>query len=283
MRLRGFTNPLSPTGSASLVEPPPHHIGSDAIRVLFRAGADLARRYLPEPLEPVDDGVGFAFVADMVKVSDSDPDQAFTAPRRTQYGEGIIGFYATHRGEPGRFSAFIWVTEDWSMGFGTVMGWGKKIGEVRRTHINPYNPAMGPIGPGTKLSGSVTRLGEPVLDLGIEITEAIEASAMPAYGNRGFLLSHQPSPSPTIPTRTRLLGLQLANVRTGEVFRGNPHLKIHDAVNEDLAPLRDVEPFAAYAFKQGWTTDTTAEVLHDYTPEQPAESLDRRASTGATA
>nr|WP_191909890.1 acetoacetate decarboxylase family protein [Microbispora cellulosiformans] len=264
MELNGFSNPLSPSGTASLVEPPPHHIGADAIRVVFRAGRDLARRYLPEPLEPVEDGLGFAYVADMVKVSADEPDQAFLSPRRTQYGEGIVGFYCRLGERAGRFSTFIWVTQDWSMGFGSIMGWGKKIGEVWRTHLNPYNPAMGEVGPGARLAGEVTRLGRPVLRVGIEIERAITPAEMPGYGDRGYLLRHQPSPGPEIPAATQLLELQLRGVRTGDVFTGRPHLEIHDAENEDLAPLRDCEPIAAYAYKQGWTTDTDARLVHDY-------------------
>mgnify|MGYP001247024550 CR=1 FL=1 len=264
MELQGFTNPLSPTGAAALVEPPPHHIGADAIRVIFRAGYDLARRYLPHPLEPLEDGLGFAYVADMVKVSAAEPDQAFLNPRRTQYGEGIIGFFCRLGEQTGRFSAFIWVDQDWSMGFGQVMGWGKKLGEIWRTHLNPYNPAMSEVGPGAKLAGEVSRLGRPVFRVGIEIERAIAPEEMPRYGDRGYLLHHQPSPGPDIPTTTRLLELRLHNVRTGDVFTGRPHLEIHDAENEDLGPLRSVTPIAAYTYRQGWTTQTDARVVHDY-------------------
>ena len=42
MTLTGFTNPLSPGGVAQTVEPTPHHISTDCIKVVFRAGEELA-------------------------------------------------------------------------------------------------------------------------------------------------------------------------------------------------------------------------------------------------
>ncbi|MFS8499515.1 MAG: acetoacetate decarboxylase family protein [Micromonosporaceae bacterium] len=263
--LKGFTNPLSPTGNASTVEPPPHHISADAIRVVFRAGEDVAARYLPDGLEPVDGGLGFAYVADMMKVSASEPDQAYLSPQRTQYGEGIIGFYCQYQGVRGRFSAFIWVDQDWSMQFGTVMGWPKKIGNIHRTRINPYNPAMQPLGPGSRLKGLVHRYGRLVFEIGVEIEQAEEpAGNTGQHGQRAYLLRHLPAVGPKIQEVRQLVALPLANVRTGDVFSGKPHLAIGDAENEDLEPLRNVELVRGYTYKSGWTTDTVLELLRDY-------------------
>lgn len=261
MALQGFTNPLSPNGLSSLVEPTPHHISADAIRVIFRAGGDVARRYLPEPLEPIEDGLGFGYVADMLKVSAHEPDQPFRNPQRTQYGEGIIGFYCRHNDTYGRFSSSIWVTQDWSMGFGLTMGWSKKMAEVWKSRLNPYNPGMSEVGPGTRLAGEVHRYGNRLLRVGIEIERAIDPDDMPRYGDRGFLLRYFPSVGPEIPEIRQLVELKLQNVRTGDVFVGVPHLEIGSGDNEDLDLLRDVEPVAAYAFRQGWTTDTVLQLV----------------------
>ena len=268
MAIHGFTNPLSPTGRASAVEPPPHFISADAIRVVFRAGEEVVRQYLPEGLEPVDGGLGFAYVADMMKVSASEPDQAYLNPERTQYGEGIIGFYCKHGETRGRFSAFIWVDQDWSMQFGVVMGWAKKMAEVHRTRINPFNPAMEPIGPGTKLKGVVHRHGRTLFELGVEI-EKEEASTpledKALHGEKAFLLRYFPSVGPAIPETKQLLGLPLTDGRTGDMFSGKPYLKFGASDNEDLEPLKNVELVRGYTYKSGWKTDTVLEVLHDYT------------------
>jgi hypothetical protein len=266
MRLQGFTNPLTPEGRASLVEPTPHQISADAIRVFFRGGEHLARHYLPDHLEPVDGGLGFAFVADMLKTSDSEPDQAWLNPERTQYGEGIIGFFCKYGEMTGRFSTFIWVTEDWSMHFGQVMGWPKKMASIAKTRTNPFNPGMQAVGPGSKIKGIVHKYGDRLLEVGVEIEKAEETSAMPRYGDRGFMIRHFPAVGEKAQGITQLLSLQLSNVATGDVFSGKPFLKIGTSDSEELAPLAeaDLELVSGWAYKQGWTTDTTAELLEDY-------------------
>lgn len=264
-RLKGFTNPLSPRGTASTVEPTPHFISADALRVTFRAGEDVARDYLPDGLEPVDGGLGFAYVADMLKVSADEPEQTYKAPQRTQYGEGIIGFYCEHDGVRGRFSAFIWVDKDWSMQFGTVMGWPKKIGTIHRTRLNPYNPAMGPVGPGTRLKGTVHRQGKLVFEVGVKVEREEQPGANAAqHGQRAYLLRHIPSVGPKLPEIRQLVALPLGQSRTGDMFSGEPHLLIGDADNEDLEPLRDVELVRGDIYKSGWQTDTVLELLRDY-------------------
>jgi len=264
MGIRGFTNPLSPNGRAELVEALPHHISADAIRVLFRAGDDVARRYLPEGLEPVEGGLGYAYVADMLKVSAHEPDQAFTNPERTQYSEGILGFYCRRGDTFGRFSAFIWVTEDWSMFFGQLMGWPKKIGEVRRTRLHRVNPGMSDYGPGAQLSGRVHRQGRMLFELGVEVERAVEPLEMPAYGDRGFMVRYFPSIGPELPAIHQLLSLKLQSVKTADVFTGRPSLTIGSSDNEDLEDLGNVELVSGWAFKQGWTTDAIVELVHDY-------------------
>lgn len=267
MNLAGFTNPLSPDGTAELVERTPHHISCDAILVNFRAGRELAQRYLPEPLEPIDDGLGFAYVADMLKVSAEEPDQPFLNPQRTQYGEGIVGFYCAHGDTRGRFSNFIWVTEDWSMLFGHVMGFAKKMGSVSRTRLNPANPGMEPLGPGSRLSGLVHRHGCRLLDVGIEVERAEEPSGLVRQGDRVFMVRYFPGSGPHIPEVRQLTSLKLSGGTTQDVFSGKPFLRFGASDNEELEPLAGVEPIRAFTYRQGWTTDAVEELLVDYTAQ----------------
>lgn len=268
MHLKGFTNPLSPEGRAALVEETPHHISADALLVTFHAGEDIAARYLPEPLEPVQGGAGYAYVADMLKVSDHEPDQAFLNPRRTQYGEGIIGFYCRYGERAGRFSAFIWVTEDWSMGFGQTMGWAKKMAQVNRTRINPLNPGMSPLGPGSRLSGTVQRHEATILKVGLEVEE--REDELPKRGDRGFMLRYFPSVGPEIPEIRQLVSLKLQNVSSGNIYSGQPYLRFCSSDNEELEPLQQATPIRGYTYQQGWTTDSTVELLRDYNCEDTA-------------
>lgn len=263
-RLRGFGNPLSPSGEAALVDEPPHSISADAIQVVFRVDPDKARAYLPDGLELHPDALAYAYVADMVKISAARPDQAWVEPQCTQYEEGILGLYCTYNGEPGRFSAFIWVSEDWSVVFGHYMGFAKKQGVIHRTRIHEANPALGPVGPGTRLRGTVDRLGRRIMNVDVELTERLPDDGVPAYGHRVYTYRHIPSPSPSVPDIRQLFALDLEKATTINAWRGKGSVEIFpDAINEDLAGLQPLEIVDAFAFQRGWITKTGAKLLRE--------------------
>lgn len=261
MGLSGFGNPVTPDGATSLVEAPPHHISADAIQVIFRLDPALIARYLPQGLEPTKDGLAYAYVADMIKVSEHDPEQASIEPQRTQYGEGIVGFYCQHRGSPGRYSAFIYVDRDWSLAFGLYMGFAKKLATIHRTRIHEANPAMGPIDVGTELRGTVDRMGSRIIDVGIELTERLPDDGIPSYGHRVYTYRHLPSPSPDVPPSRELLALDLAGARTINCWRGSGSVRLSDGVNDKLGELAPLEIVDAFAFQRGWTTKQQAELI----------------------
>lgn len=263
MDLHGFTNPQSPAGRASLVEDLPHHISAEAIQAVFRVDADVARRYLPDGLEPSDPPLGYAYVADMLKVSAADPDQHAIEPERTQYGEGLVGLYCRLGDESGRFSAFIWVTKDWSMAFGQFMGLPKKMGQVHKTRIHDVNPGMAPMGAGTRLRGVVDRLGTRVLDLSVTLEEPLADDGIPSYGHRVFLHRVLPSPSPDVPTTRQLYSMQLSNATTVDCWRGTGRVQLRDGGNEELAALQPDQVVDAHFFRRGWTIDARAQLVWD--------------------
>lgn len=271
MPLSGFTNPLSPRGIAQIAEPTPHHISTDCIKVIFRTDEATAASFLPEGLDPVEGGLGFAWVADMLKVSAHEPDQTFLNPERTQYEEGAIGWFCRYQGQPGIFFSSLWVTQDWSMLFGQMLGWPKKIGEVHRTRLHSFNPGMSAVGQGTRLAGIVHRHGQRLLRVGIEIEREeapadLERAERPRDFDAGFSIFMQrwfPSVGPGIPAVDQLVALRLAAVTTGRVWSGTPFLEWGSSDNEELEPLHRAVPLRAYAYEQGWTTDTKLELLRE--------------------
>lgn len=262
-RLHGYSNPQSPSGAASLIEDLPHHISADALQAVFRVSEDVARRYLPEGLEPSDPPLAYAYVADMLKVSGSKPDQHMVEPERTQYGEGIVGLYCRHEQDDGRFSAFIWVDRDWSMAFGHFMGLPKKLGTIHKTRVDDVNPAMESVGEGTTLRGQVDRLGTRVLDVAVTLTERLPDDGIPAYGHRVFMHRVLPSPSPDVPTTRQLFTLKLGGAKTVDCWRGTGEVRLADGSNEELEALAPLEIVDAFAFRRGWTTDARAELIRN--------------------
>lgn len=262
--LRGYGNPLSPSGESTLVEHAPHHISANAIQVTYRVDPDAARPYLPDGLELTDDALGYAYVADMVKVSADNPDQAFLEPQRTQYTEGLVGLYCHHDGVPGRFSAFIWVSVDWSMMFGHYMGFAKKMADIWLTKNQPANPAMGPLGSGTKLRGVVHRHGTRPMTVDVALEEQLPDDGIPSYGHRVYTVRSFPSPGPGVPGVSELLAHDLASATTQNIWRASGSVALESVQNEDLDGLQPVEIVDAYYFERGWTTTGNAKLIRDY-------------------
>jgi hypothetical protein len=224
---------------------------------------DVAASYLPDGLEPSDPPRGFAYVANMMKVSESDLEQPAREPERTQYDEGVVGIYCKHGDVEGRFSAFIWVTQDWSVTFGHFMGLPKKHARVWKTQYHDVNPGMRPVGPGTTYRGVVDRLGTRVLDLSVTLDERLPDDGIPSYGHRVFLHRIIPSPGPEIPVVKQLLSLQLGSARTVDCWSGAGTLEFSDGSNEEVEGLRPGRIVGAYFFRRGWTTDSRAELVWD--------------------
>jgi len=263
--LKGFGNPLSPSGEAALVDEPPHHISADAIQIVYRVDPDKARRYLPEGLELNDEPLGYAYLADMTKVSAKNPDVYWQDPQRSMYNEGIVGLYCNYQGQPGRFSVYVWVDRDWSVVFGHYMGFAKKQATVHKTRIHPASPAMAPIQPGSRLGGTVERMGRRVMEVDITLREPLPDDGVPSYGHRVYTYRHLPSPTPSIPDSRQLLALDLDAAVTINCWRGDGDVRLFDVPNEDLEGLRPVEIVDSFAFQRGWTTNATAQLLRDDT------------------
>jgi hypothetical protein len=262
--LQGFGNPLSPSGEAALVDQPPHHISADAIQIIYTVDPDRASAYLPEGLELNDPPLGYAYLADMTKVSARDPDVIWRDPQRSMYNEGIVGLYCNYRGEPGRFSSFVWVDRDWSVVFGHYMGFAKKQATVHKTRIQPANPAMAPVAAGTRIGGTVERQGRRVMEMSVRLAEQLPDDSVPSYGHRVYTYRHLPSPSPEVPSSRQLLALDLESATTINCWRADdPKLELFDVPNEELAGLRPVEFVDAFAFQRGWTTSAGAKLLRD--------------------
>jgi acetoacetate decarboxylase len=262
----GISNPRSVTGGSALVEPTPHHIACDAVHVNFRADPDGIRHFLPPGMEPAEDPTGWVMVADMVKISVSEPDQYWRNPERSNYNECVMGFNVRFDGRDGRFSPLVWVNRDWSMGMGNIMGWGKRLATVERSRLNDVNPGLPTVGPGARAGGLVIRSGSTVLNMSVELDEDSEQlDALPSYGATTFLYRYLASPGPEIPAVDQLLELPLTNVKMADVWRGKPHLTLGDGDNEELARLGNLELLDGFLYRRGWTLDRSAKLVHDYT------------------
>ncbi|MCW5750041.1 MAG: acetoacetate decarboxylase family protein [Alphaproteobacteria bacterium] len=257
--------PRSATGRSSLVEPLPHHISADSLHVAFRADPARIARFLPPGLEPLETGEGWAMIAEMAKVSAAAPEQAWEQPGRSTYNEGLVGFYCRFGERIGRYTAFVWVDRDWSLGMGAIFGWSKRLAQVDRTRPQHTNPGLPGLGPGCRLGGTVQRQGHTVLSLQVELPpNATTITALPGYAAASFLYRYVPSPSPDVPDVEQLFDLPFSNVTMSPIWAGTGSIRFGEAPDEEIAELGEVEVTGGYIYQRGWTTDRVARLLHDY-------------------
>ena len=262
---QGLTSPRSATGRSSLVEPLPHHISSDALHVVFSADPACVARLLPPGLEPLEDGRGWAMIADMAKVSAAEPDQYWKDPKRSSYNEGVVGFFCRFGDRVGRYSALVWVDRDWSIGMGQIFGWSKRLAAVHRTRLNDCNPGIPPLGPGCTLGGTVERSGATVMRVEVRFGPgARKLDRLPDYGATTFLYRYVPSPSPDVDDIEQLFELGFSNVKTADIWAGDGHLVFGAAADEELTDLGPLRILGGYTYRRGWTTDRNARLIHDY-------------------
>lgn len=261
----GTTSPRSATGRSSLVEPLPHHISCDALHVTFKAEPAKIAQFLPPGLEPIETGEGWAMIAEMAKVSVDAPEQAWEQPERSSYNEGVVGFYCRFGERIGRYTAFVWVDRDWSLGMGAIFGWAKRLGRIDRTRPQATNPGLAALGAGCRLGGTVHRQGHTVMRLQVSLPQdARTIEALPGYAAGSFLYRYIPSPSPDVPDVEQLFDLPFSNVSMSPIWAGEGIVEFGDAPDEELSALGPLQMTGGYVYQRGWTTARVARLLHDY-------------------
>ncbi len=261
--MQGYSKPFSPSGKASLMLPSPHHYGGAFITAVFRADPAAVRAVIPEPLEPVPDGLCYAWICDLTCVAD-DPSIAARDPGWVQYQEGVISVDCQYKGQRGRTSPYLWVNRDWSLMFGWLNGWGKKLGEIEltRTHANGVNPGLPDFGPGTRLGGYVARRGARVMDLQVQLTEP--ATEPLPTSSTIFAVRHFPAMGASVPAVNQLVMNRTQGVVMKDHWNATGTLRFYESDNEELTPLQPTEIVRCMYYRRGWTTSHEAELLMEY-------------------
>ncbi|MDX6534280.1 MAG: hypothetical protein QOF68_2024 [Gaiellales bacterium] len=132
-RPSGYSLPLSPGATASIIPAPPWHYVGDFLVIEYWADPAAAAATLPPGLEPcdVDPGRCAALFVDWQSCSDSG--EELLDPVRGQYKEFFIVTNAMLDGEHVTTCPYIWVDKDFALIRGWIQGFPKKLGEVHMT------------------------------------------------------------------------------------------------------------------------------------------------------
>jgi acetoacetate decarboxylase len=259
MTLRGWSLPLSPGGTASLVPPPPWHFSGDAIGIDFRGDPDAMAAVLPAGLEPVGDGSASFVFCDWSSAADDDP-RIIADPARGQYREAYVAVQATLDGKTVGRVPYIWVDNDLSFARGLIQGFPKKTGIVALTKA----VAVGRGGPrleaGARFAGHVSSLGRRLATGAV----TLDAVADPGFVPKAMRLPvwhtrYVPDLAGGEPLVHDLARNIVTDFAVADVWTGAAELELFESEFEELAALQPTEVLGGFRCSVAFTI-TGAEV-----------------------
>ena len=255
MRLRGYTSPLSPHGSASLVPRPPwHYVGDflvieywadpDAVAAVLPRGPRAARRRTPAA-PPRSSPTGRA---------SSDGGGELLDPSRSQYREFFIVVNATLDGEPVTSCPYIWVDQDFALARGWIQGFPKKLGSIWMTRTFAAGKATPRLEPGARFGATCTANDRQIARMVVTLEHVSETGPTvndpPMHNARHF-----PAAAGNRPDVFELVRAGGYDRDATEIWEGSAELRLHDDTLEDLQAIAPREMLRGYRFSFGYTVD----------------------------
>lgn len=255
----GYSLPISPRGRASLVTTPPWYFGGDLHEVIFETDASVLKNFLPVPLQlvPKKPWVSISMV-DMI--STSSLEEATSSPERTQYKECLIKLYCSLNNDPFWYVPISWVTADFSLLRGFIMGFGKKMGSIHITKYHEMHPLLGNKKVGSLISCHCESPHNMRIATTIKLTKKVDFDTAPVSGM--CVTRHFPSIQNGRDVEIRqLTKLVVKDYAKKEVWQGTG--TVHISGNEEIAKLQPTKIISARIASEGFCL-TGTELLFDY-------------------
>lgn len=249
--LKGYCLPLSPSGSSSMVPPPPWHFAGDALWVDYRVDPGAAEAFLPPGLRPgPDPGAAAIGFYDWQWCTDSG--EELRDPVKAQFRECLIALDCLLEDEAVVRVPYAWVDSAAPLVRGFFQGLPKLFGSVWLTRSFPVGRAGPRRAPGGEFSGVVSADGRRIASATVTLTDLAEQppplAARPLINTRHF-----PAWEPGEAALQALVRGATSDVEFSEVWRGRAALSFHDLGDPDLARLAPVEVGAGYLFSYAET------------------------------
>lgn len=254
--MRGFVAPHDPTGAASLYGPPPWQFAGRSITVLARCDPAGVAALTPGPLRPTGDPVVRFSVHQLMCDLGHGWAWAQAHPEESCFREAVVGIAVEHGGRTGFWDPFLWTDSDAELAVGRELyGWPQRLGRIDLTPPHPIHGWRD----GDRATGLVSRLGRPVLELGVVLErDGPPDVAQPPFV--GFFLQRT-IPDPADGTRMQeLFFAAMADVTLAGIRSGPATLALHAP---ELAVLGQPVALAGQVHAVSWT-------------KQGAERLDAR-------
>ncbi|MCX5206941.1 enduracididine biosynthesis enzyme MppR [Streptomyces sp. NBC_00237] len=247
----GYSLPLSPSGTSSMLTPPPWHFSGDVVMVDYRVDPDAAARFLPPGLSlGADPGAAAAIFATWQWCSDSG--EELTDPSRSQFSEFLILLGCDYDGNAMARAPYAWVDQPVPMVRGWVQGMPKQFGAVHQTISGLPGRAGSAKAPGGLFAGNLSVHGRRVVEASVTLTERVQ---QPPHLHDVPLVHSLVTPEWAAPATgpAPLTASEVGDVEFGEIWTGEARLDFFDALDADFASLAPVEIGAGHVFSYAET------------------------------
>jgi acetoacetate decarboxylase len=262
----GYSLPLSPGGTASLVPAPPWHYVGDFLVIEYWADPAAVAAVLPPGLEPhADPGRCAVLFVDWQSCGDSG--EELLEPGRGQYKEFFIVVNAMLDGEEVTTCPYIWVDRDFALVRGWIQGFPKKLGQIEMTRSFGLDcRAEGRTFAGT-LSANGHRLAQGTVTPE-RVSESGPTHNDPPLVNRRHFprLAAGRHADPAVP---ELVRARSRDRSISAIHEGPATLELFPAPSEEHAALAPVRMGKGFRFQFAYTVDdleTVRELRGDEAP-----------------
>jgi len=250
---RGYSLPLSPQGSASLVPSPPWHYVGDFLVIEYWADPDAVAAVLPPGLAPYPDDPGRCAALFVDWQSCSDGGAELLDPARSQYKEFFIVVNAMLGDELVTTCPYIWVDRDFALARGWIQGFPKKLGEVHITR----SFGLDCLAEGRVFAGTLTAHGR-LLAEGTVAPERVSQTGPthndPPLVNRR-LFPRLAAGSWDDPAVDELVRARSSDRSASQIMEGPATLVLHAAPGEEHDALAPVRVGSGFRFQFAYTVD----------------------------
>lgn len=251
--LLGYSLPLSPSGTSSMLTPPPWHFAGEVVMVDFRVDPRAARRFLPPGLElGADPGAAAAVFAFWQWCSADEEELA--DPVRAQFAEFLILLGCQFGGRPLARCPYAWVDQPVPMVRGWVQGMPKQFGEIHLTRAMPVGPSAVRLAEGGRFAGTASVFGRRLAEAAVTLEGVAEQPPLLHTVPLAHTLTF-PRWASTDRPEADLVASEVSDVAFSTAWTGPATLRLHDVLDDDFASLAPEEVGSGWVFSY-------AETLH---------------------
>lgn len=209
--LNGYSLSLSKSGNMSLVKRPPWFFGGDLIEIICEADKEAVEQLLPKPLKIVKNKILVSLtMVDMTSAADIH--ELLENPEKSQYKEFLVKIYCEYENRFFWYVPVSWVTTDFSLLRGFLMGFGKRIGNIHITRAHLLNPLNNKPNKGASVVGICNSNND--INVKIKLTLKSQELTDPFAGTGMLVMKHFPG------EKTPIIH-ELAELKVDEYKRDN--------------------------------------------------------------